>query len=445
MEKINRSRCCVVGWMLVGALFSLTCGAGTESTSVPNVVLISLDTLSADHLGLYGYAQDTSPVLDRFADGAVVFGRAIAQSNSTLSSHRSLFQSKYPSVALRDSTMLAEILAEAGYRTAGFTGGGNVAATFGFGRGFEVYEEHDGGLKESLPQVQRWLDEVAGAPFFLFLHTYEIHLPYDAPAPFDKMFYPEYDGKVTGANSREILRRVRGLDESEKTKPQDPLTAADRRKIVALYDGGIRSVDQQLAGLFADLEKRKLLDDSLVIVLSDHGEEFWDHGSVIHSHTLFQELVRVPLLMRFPAGAHGGTRVLSTAMLLDVSPTILDIVGLPVSPSFTGRSMLPAIRGSDSSHRKVLSEGEMMRSWINYPWKLIVSPRERSSKLFNLEDDPAERQNLHRARPERVKAMNEELGAAVSTKSDLSRVKELEDGDIDEELKERLRALGYID
>ena len=146
-------------------------------------MVVCLDTLRADHLGTYGYERATSPAIDAFADEAVVFERAIAQASSTLPSHRALFQSRLASHTSEDAPALAEMLARAGFRTAAFTGGGNVSATFGFARGFERYEEDRTGLARSLPRAEEWLRARSRtSAFLLFLHSYDVHLPYDPAA-----------------------------------------------------------------------------------------------------------------------------------------------------------------------------------------------------------------------------------------------------------------------
>jgi arylsulfatase A-like enzyme len=153
-----------------------------------NVILISLDTLRADHLGLYGYSRATSPHLDSLARESVVFDSAIAQSSTTSASHRALFQSKLASQTTPRGRALATVLEESGYRTAGFTGAGNVSAKIGFGIGFDIYEGDREGFSRSFPKAEGWLREQGDAPFFLFLHTYDPHLPYDPPAPHSTLF-----------------------------------------------------------------------------------------------------------------------------------------------------------------------------------------------------------------------------------------------------------------
>jgi arylsulfatase A-like enzyme len=427
----------------VPALGALACETGPPPP-LRSVILISLDTLRADHLGAYGYSRPTSPRLDAFAAEGVVFERAIAQASSTRPSHRSLFQSRPASATTRDGPALAESLSLAGVRTAAFTGGGIVSARLGFERGFETWEEGSGGLAWALPRVEAWLRAHQGERFFLFLHTYDIHLPYDPPAPFDSMFLPDYRGVVRGKDTRNLLRRVRGLrvrgfDDSD-AKPV--LTEADRRQIVALYDGGIRYADAHLGRLFDLLGSLDLWDETAVVVFSDHGEEFWDHGSVSHSHTLFQELIHVPLIFRAPALSP--RRIPSVVPLLDIAPTLLDLLGLPIPVGFTGRSLLPLMTGVETQARAFPAEQRALKAWIDPPWKLVIDEDGGEPLLFHLTDDPQERQSRTREEPERVAALQARLREALPEVG-TDGVFELEPGEKSPELLERLRQLGYVE
>ena len=214
---------------------------------IKNIILVSLDTLRADHMGLYGYERSTTPNLDAFASQSVVFERATSQASSTRPSHMSLFQSRPASATTRDGLALAEVLAENGFRTAAFTDGGNISSKIGFARGFEIYEDGGGGLAESLPKAASWIREHRRERFFLFLHTYDIHLPYEPPEPHASMFTESYDGDIRGDNTRPTLRRVRSLDEDAGAIID--LDSDDRERVVALYDGGIHYTDDQLKHL----------------------------------------------------------------------------------------------------------------------------------------------------------------------------------------------------
>ena len=289
------------------------------------MVLVSIDTLRPDHLGCYGYTRPTSPNLDAFRKDAVLFDQAFAHAPSTLASHAAILASLLPphhgasisnDLALpREVLTLAEVLKEAGYTTASYNGGIQLDPAWGLDQGFDVYAsvKPRGAPAESLVdktdrfahQVDRaaaWIRGRRSPGFFLFLHTYEVHHPY-SPEPDDlALFRGSYDGPLPDLVTVELLKEVNG--------GKRPVDDRDRQHIVDTYDAEIRSMDRAFGTLVALLKERKLYDAALVIVTSDHGEEFGEHGQMgWHSHTLYDELLRVPLLVKLPksrrAGSHG--------------------------------------------------------------------------------------------------------------------------------------------
>lgn len=415
-------------------------GCTPPASGTTSAVLLCLDTLRADHLGSYGYPFETSPSIDALAAESVVFERAIAQSATTLWSHRALFQSRLVSRTAADAPVLAEALAAAGLRTAAFTGGGYVSAEFGFGRGFERYEEDRGGLAVSLPKAEAWLRERDGEPFFLFLHTYDTHLPYDPPPPFDTMYGDAYQGPVTGGSSRSLLRQQRGLDGVDRGAAS-PLTAADRARLVALYDGGIRYADDWVGELRGMLERLGLAETTVLVLYSDHGEEFRDHGSWIHSHSVYDELVRVPLIWHEPGLAPH--RVSSQVRLLDVAPTLLETLGVRAAAGFAGQSLVPLLAGGRGDHRPAVSEMGRHESLAVYPWKLIRGVG--APRLFDLSSDAREQRNLAAQEPDRVAELSRALELAIGSGAADRSVDEIERVGVDPALTERLRELGYIE
>jgi arylsulfatase A-like enzyme len=391
-------------------------------------VLVSLDTVRADFLGAWGDPRGATPHLDRFARRGVLFARCIAQAASTLPSHRSMFQARPASRTGDAFPMLAEILRGAGWATAGFTGGGNVAGD----RGFDKYEEGPD-LAWSTARWVEWRSAVAG-PAFAFLHGYDAHVPYDPPPPYDRLYDPDYDGPVRGADTRHLCRAIRGLEPGAAPE----LSAADRRHLIALYAGGLRAADARFGELLRRLEEAPEGGGAMVIVLSDHGEEFWEHGSVLHSHTVYQELVHVPLVLRFPGGAAGGI-VSGTVRNLDVAPTVLDVLGLPAAPSHEGLSLRAAASGSASG----LPAPAEMREWkalVEDRWKLITSEAGRFA-LYDLEADPGETANAAADHRDVAREMAARLAGIVEDVP----VRELAGDDVSDELRDRLRALGYVE
>jgi arylsulfatase A-like enzyme len=426
-----RSSSRLVPALVVALLLSLACSGPSSGPTPGNLLLVSLDTLRADHLGAWGHPGGTSPHLDRLARQGTMFGTCIAQAASTLPSHRSLFQSRPASLTGDDHPMLAEVLREAGWETVAFTGGGNIAAELGFGRGFDRYEENRAGLAWGGPALASWLAEGNREPFFAFVHTYDPHVPYDPPPPYDGLYSAGYSGPVVGPETRELCRRIRG---PEKERPE--VSAADRRQLRALYTGGVRHTDAELGRILRGLERDGFADRTLVVVVSDHGEEFWDHGTVLHSHSLFQELVHVPLIFRGEGRA--GTLVPETVRNLDVAPTVLDALAVPVPATHRGESLLPRLAGAAGESLPAVSEMGSLKSILDAPWKLVVDGQGRGA-LFDLSQDPGETENVAARYPEVVggyRRLLEGLGSIVS---------ELADEAPSAELAERLRALGYID
>jgi arylsulfatase A-like enzyme len=426
-----------------GSAVSSTAGktrGAIDDPPIKNVILITLDTLRADHVGVYGYERATTPNLDQFARHAVVFERAISQASSTRASHQSLFQSRPASAADGNGVALAEVLAKNGFRTAAYTGGGNISGKLGFARGFEIYEEDNGGLAGSIPKAASWVRKHRHERFFLFLHTYDIHLPYDPPEPHASMFTASYDGPIRGDNTRETLRGVRQLDGRGDVAVE--LDGDDRERIVALYDGGLHYTDAQLVHFFNLTKELDLDRDTLVIFFSDHGEEFWDHGSVIHSHTLYRELLHVPLLLRAPGIAP--SRIAAVVPLMDLGPTILELLGVPLPSQFEGRSLLGLISGTETADRPVISEQRNLKSWLEYPFKLVRGASSDALQLFDLAIDPLEQDNVAVARSDVALRLGAQLDARIAGYP-LRNVPELEPGISDPELLERLRALGYIE
>ena len=418
-----------------------------------HLVVISLDTLRADHVGSYGYTRDTSNALDRWAHGAAVFERAVAPSNATVASHHALFQSQPASRALarRDSApTLAAWLREQGFRTAAFTGGGTLSRATGFARGFERWDEENPALAQGVPKALRFLDEVAksGERSFLFLHCFDVHLPYDPPPAYARRFSDGYQGPVSGPATLPLLRGVRRIFEQAHAASPPRLDAADRAEVVALYDAEIANADAQLARLLRRLDAPDLREHALVVILSDHGEEFWDHGSVLHAHTLYQELLHVPLLLRGPSALGTPRRIAARVSLLDVVPTALELLGVPPPPELAGRSLRPLLAGAQLAPRPAFAEGfafdARLQAVLDGELKAIRDLTSGRVALFDLEDDPAEQRDLAASRPDdaaRLRALlDATLGAAPAVQEPLPLPETVEPA-----TEERLRALGYID
>jgi arylsulfatase A-like enzyme len=434
----------VLSVALAGALPG-GCTGGRVSAPVPDgprrIILISLDTVRADHLGIYGYDLPTSPALDRFAASAVVFDDAVAQASATLASHASILTSRIPrhhgaSFANRHGLgagvpTLAGLLRDAGYRTAAFTGGGQLDRRFGLDRGFEEYREtrFNQNFHDTAGLGIEWLRAHRGERVFLFLHTYEPHHPYVARGL--RGLESDYDGPLPPVISLELLKEIKSGSRE--------IDERDLRHIVNAYDNDLRSTDDGFRRLHRFLRRQGLLEDALIVVTSDHGEEFGEHGSVgWHGHTLYEELLRVPLIVKLPGNAHAGTRVPSSVRGLDIAPTILELAGVPVPDGFQGVSLRPLMSpGSLSVDRPALSELDAVPSSVSYrrrPWKLD------GARLFDLDADPLEARDLAPVEPERLESLNQSVREwlGILPPPAPERV-ELEDSTL-----EQLRALGYL-
>ena len=313
-------------------------------------ILISIDTLRADHLSSYGYARETSPAFDALGElPSALFEHAVVPYPSTLTSHISMLTGLHPvehgafppSLVLSEEVpMLAERLRDAGFRTAGHTEGGYVAGGYGFSRGFDRFtdDEHrdDRDIETTFDRGLEFLRDLAPEdPFFLFLHTYSTHDPYEPPEEFRAAFR-------AGAN----LPQIRSDGPTLKLHNRRELTidAATVEDFESLYDGGIRYADSVLARFVAELETLELLDDLTLIVTSDHGEEFGEHARLGHTQ-LYPEILLVPLLVVHP-DLPPGTRVGSVVESLGIGPTIEELAGLDLTESARQRSLLRALDGT---------------------------------------------------------------------------------------------------
>lgn len=423
----------------------------------PNIVWISLDTLRADHLGSYGYSRPTSPNLDAFAARSLRFEWAISQAPWTRPSHRSMLTGVYPaSRGGLDSPMIGEVLYRAGYQTFAATGGGQVDSTLGFDRGFEIYRVWDW-IHEPQQMVDwtRTRVDRSGRPFFAFLHCYEVHEPYTHPRFAEGL--PA--GRLAGEVSKEIWNRLR-----------KKFSVDEQRYAEAMYDGDLAYTDGKLGEFFAGFERAGLLSESIIIVTSDHGEQFWEHGSWGHGQNLYDHQLHVPLLVFLPDGvraeidqrarAQGKTALVQGVLddqveLIDLYPTLLEILGVELESPVNGRSLLPVLGGlGPLPAREAFAEHtnvkEKEQKALRTPrFKFIVSiprrssdGREESYELFDLKRDPREQKNLAPGLAARVLELRGKVGRIVEG-SDTARDEEVPAG-IDEELRNQLKALGYI-
>lgn len=395
-------------------------GPASDGRSGPNVLLLILDTVRAEELSLYGNPRRTSPVLDSLAREAAVFTRAVAPASYTLPSHAAMFTGIRPeslgvipwSPLAEDRLTLAEYLAQRGYRTGAFVANSFYGRRyFGLDQGFEKYRDfpldlmviaNDGWISRSLKRALleavdlpawrgrfrsaerineeflAWIDGEGEEPFFAFLNYMDAHAPYHPPDPYFTIFtgsdQPFHD--VPDVSAPEELRQAR-----------------------ATYAGGIRYLDASIGDLLAELKYRGLLDNTLLIVTSDHGEQFGEHGLIDHANSLYMDVLHVPLVLRLPKVVPAGTRVAEAVSLLDLPRTISDLVGAGSAVEFRGsswRALLTSGSGRADTLRRspILSEGleaserhvlSLLRDTLHY-----IHRGDGSAELFNLAADPEE-------------------------------------------------------
>jgi len=419
------------------------CAEPPRPTPAQNLLLVSLDTLRADHLGAYGYARPTSPRFDGFARRGILFRRAIAQAPSTAPSHGALFSSVYPSAfsaSGRELTgpppgipVLAEILRSHGFATWGFTDGGYVGSAFGFGRGFDVYREERVGLAQTVPAAVQWLDGHPARRWFLFVHTYDVHTPYGGSEAARRALGARGWRGVTkiGAGDLEALER-------SGTPPDD---LAD---LVALYDAGIRHADTLLGELIDALERRGLLASTLAVVTADHGEEFFEHGRTQHKQLYAEPNLAVPLLLLVPGRP---PRVVDAPVeLVDVLPTVLELLGLPPHPGAMGKSLVPLVDGATPGDAALAyAEGgalsPSLSTVVTARWQLLSDAMSGRAQLFDREADAGARTDVAGAHPDVVAR----LGAALDARRRAAAARRIAEpaGTIAPATRRQLEQLGY--
>jgi arylsulfatase A-like enzyme len=419
-----------------------------------NVILYLVDTLRADHLGCYGYSRPVSPHVDAFARGATLFRHMVAQSSWTRPSTTSILTGLLPRThgvnGRRDklseqALTLAEMLRSRGYHTAGFVTNGNVARSFGLGQGFETYDliPDDHTSTHVNAEAADWLEKdwKRDAPFFLYLHTVDPHAPYNPPPPFRQRFAPEvHDESLTR------LRTFHRLEDSSLAP-----TPELRRSLLDLYDAEIATNDAAFGELIDLLVRRGLWEDTVVIFISDHGEELFDHGGWEHGKTLHAEMLDVPLIVRAPGAA---PRVVQRqAQQVDVAPTVLELLGLPVPPVVEGRSLAPWITGGiggppdqdepETAAYSWLDQRDFRAASVTTPaWRLIEDRAPRPGRaLYDRHADPGEHRDLSPERAVRAGYLLDHLRLAERHRKGALRAGE---ATVDTELRKQLQALGYI-
>lgn len=358
------------------SLWISACELVRNEPRTPNVLVFLIDTLRPDHLGAYGYHRKTSPAIDSLAADGITFTQAVSQSSWTRPAVASLLTSTYPAVhgakdradVLRgDLPTIAEAFRAVGYETVGLMSNPSCLPTWGFGRGFSRYIDVDSAVVEAdkdarvVGEALDVLHNVSGRPWFLYCHAIGPHSPYEPPAPYDRRFV------------------------SRASEGQGP--EAELARVVDLYDGEIGFTDHQLKRIIEELKSTGQYDNTLIVVVSDHGEAFGEHGDMGHGSSLYDEQIRVPLVVKLPGGKHAGTVHDGLVELVDVAPTLLDTLKIAVPDRFQGVSLAKAMTG----HASIGDEDRIGYASLFLEKKSVYAARTAALKYV---DDVAENRTL---------------------------------------------------
>jgi arylsulfatase A-like enzyme len=442
-----------LGILAAAALLSVVGLRGCRpEPGIARVVLVSIDTLRADHLGCYGYTRPTSPALDDLAAKGVLFEQASSPSPWTLPAHASLLTGVYPSrhgLKAHDRHLpssvrtLAGAFMRGGFRTAAVVNSNNLGPRFGLDRRFQDYlyvEERPDQREPSTritDQALDWIRQHRRRRLFLFVHYYDVHSDYRSRPEFEAEFVTPYRGSADGTTAQLMAFREGKLR----------LGPADAAHLVNLYDAGVRQMDAELARFLTALQDDGLLEGTLLVVTSDHGEEFLERGGVLHGRTQFQEMLHVPLVVVGPALA-GGRRVATPVSLIDVPRTLLSLSGVE-APRMDGEDLTPLLHGRTPRHlveRDIFGEADhnnqehdITRSLRRGASKLHFDRLTQATALYDLASDPKELTDLSLRDAGAVAELRKRLDRFLELRPEPAPPVRLSPEEI-----EKLRSLGYI-
>ena len=407
-------------------------------TTKPNVLLIGVDSLVADHMSCYGYPRHTTPHIDRFAQDGALFERTYSAHIPTTSAYSSMLSGmdcfNTQVVALRhkgplrpEVKTLAEILGESGYNTTSVGFSGNPGS-----RGFDNYLEYSGwgswaegrspkaqNLNNvTIPELDRLIDQ--SDPFFLFLRHMDPHAPYLPPEPYERMFYHGDECDPSNTSMQPVMTFKPFCDFFASWMPPG---ITDKDYVIAQYDGAIAYMDASIQAIFNALETRGVLDNTIVIFNGDHGETLYDHECWFDHHGLYDVTLHVPLIIRYPRAVPAGERVSGFNQHKDLVPTILELAAIQTDIDFDGRSLMPMVEGKVASHESefYITECTWMRKhgWRTPHWKLIAALEpdfhfKPATELYNLIEDPDENNNLAGTRPDIVAGLQDRMHAWIA-------------------------------
>ncbi len=409
-------------------------------TKKANVLLIAIDSIRADHMSCYGYPRLTTPYIDRFAKSGTLFENTFSPHIPTTPAYASMLTGRdcfgTQVVALRhkgplreDMPTAAEIFRAHGYNTTCVGFSGNPSS-----RGFDTYIDYAGwgswdqgrspkaqNLNEvALPELERLT--AADKPWFVMLRHMDPHAPYLPPAPYERMFY---HGDETDPNNRSMEPVLAFKPFGDFFASWMPPGITDKDYVIAQYDGAIAYMDAAIQSIFTALESLGILDDTIIALNGDHGETLYDHECWFDHHGIYDNVLHVPLIIRYAKKLPGGQRVSGYNQHKDLLPTLLDLADLPPDDSlaFDGRSLLPLVRGEVASFESefYISECTWMRKhgWRTPHWKLMIALEpdfhfKPEVELYNLIEDPEENNNLAETEPEVVAELRRRMEAFIA-------------------------------
>jgi arylsulfatase A-like enzyme len=464
---LRRVLASALGLVLALAVTGVVARERARSPRRPDIVMIAIDTLRSDHLHCFGNDWIRTPNLDALARDGVRFSRCYATAPWTLPSFASIFTGLTPShhgavgggsEVLDDRfTTLAEHLDGAGYRTYGYATVKWLTPPFGLAQGFnfELPVKAPAGLEGGplvTAQGRATFDLPRDKPLFTFLHYFDAHAPYAPPPPFARMYY-QGDERAPGAPVLDFLRSSANAAPNRTSGIYDWLAGVTDLQFPAReYAAGVSYADDHVGRIVAELKRRRRYDDTLIIVVADHGEHLGEHD-LWFTHALpYQETLHVPLLVKLPRGHAAGRLVDTPVSTLDLLPTVLDWIGLPAAPQGDGRSLRDLVEGHDRGGPSLLvaeqgSEPEdLSKALIDWPWKLIYfrSPAGDRYELYDLGRDPGEQNDLGAQRPHELARLSARLWTLFEEQHPLGFDAASGPADLDAAAQRQLRSLGYL-
>ena len=467
---IVRSAC---AWLsivlLVGGCREPAGEAAADLPQRPNILLITIESLRADHVGCYGCKRETTPSIDAVALEGVIYEQAFSTTSWTLTSHASLFTGLYPAahqvILPRDRlgddyTTMAELLSAGGYQCAGVVGGPYLRTTFNLQQGFEYYDQEVAGLTNEAahkdatnPRMAKALERFlrterdARRPFFLFAYYWDVHYNYIPPEPYDVLFVPEGAEPIESVQFGPLTELGRDLSQSQLDY------------LIAQYDGEIRCTDEHLGRLWALLRELNLWDNTAIILTADHGEQFFEHNFLGHKYDLFAESLHVPLILKRPGRSMAKRRDGRVVSLVDVFPTILELAGQECATVHHGRSLLgPAVEQRATYYdltttwtltdRATGQKRDESDHWLGIRqgrYKLVHLLGTRFWQLFDAVDDPGEQKPLGAEFQSTALELDRKLTEWQTAMQKLSTLwgKGVA-AELSKEEQQRLRSLGYL-